>query len=288
MVVALQPIRARTHFISQWLSHTWISWVMFAESGVSVLDTYWHNVCALGLSRIILDFSTILGDDMSSKVAINGCNPTLSNPSSLSSNVPCRVKYQVRYTSYLLAGCRKIADFCAVGSSRHCSLLEWVCWGKSHGSISGTEMICDHRHNLSISHLPFAPHRPPMIPTVLMFSRNVFRHHSPSAYQSLAFPSVHPSILKWIVGIHIFCCLCWIFLHVTFVVVICGSSEVWFLHLLLDQITCQCCQTSHPDWTGASLLGVVRVWGPPRWYGSTIASAAPHPCQHLSSCVVVG
>jgi len=140
-LVALQWMRARTRCISPCLSRIWISWIMWAESGVSVPHRYWLNICALGLSRITLDFSAIRWGRISSKVAINACGPTFSNPTSLSSNLPRRAKYRERYASFLLAGCRKIAACWSVGFRclcRLCRLLEWVCRGKSHGSISGT------------------------------------------------------------------------------------------------------------------------------------------------------
>jgi len=72
-----------------------------------------------------------------------------------------------------------------------------------------------------------------MMPTVLWVSRIVFRLHSALPDWALVFPSVHPLILQWMVGIHVFCHLCRMFLPVAFVV-ICHISDVWFLRLLLD------------------------------------------------------
>ena len=87
-----------------------------------------------------------------------------------------------------------------------------------------------------------------MIPTVLGVSRIVFGHSLASAYWASVLPSGHSSILKWKVGIHVFCRLCRMFLRVVIVVVICRISEVWFLRLLLDRKARRCCQTSHPHW----------------------------------------
>jgi len=151
MHVAPQSMRARTHCISPWLSRIWILWIMWAESGVSVLHKYCLNICALGLSRITLDCSAIQWGRISSKVAINACDPAFPNPSSLLSNLPHRDKYRERYVSFLLAGYRMIAAFWSVDFRHLGHLLEWVYRGKSHGSISGTSMTCDRRRKVSIS-----------------------------------------------------------------------------------------------------------------------------------------
>jgi len=138
MLVAPQSITAHMHCISPCLSRIWILWIMWAESGVSVPHRYWLEICALGISRITLDFSAIRCGRISSKVAMNTCDPTFPNSSSLSSNLPGRAKYRERLVSFLLAGYRKIAAFWSVGFRHLCHLLEWVYRGKSHGSISGT------------------------------------------------------------------------------------------------------------------------------------------------------
>ena len=59
ILVAPQSIRAHTRCISPSLSRIGASWIMCAESGVSVPHRYWLNVLALGLSKTTLDFSEI-------------------------------------------------------------------------------------------------------------------------------------------------------------------------------------------------------------------------------------
>jgi len=136
--VTPQLIRAHTRFIWLYWSRIWILWIMWTKSDVSVPHRYWLNICALGLSRITLDFSAIQWGRIRSKVALNACDCTFSNPSSRSSNLPSRAEYRERYATILLAGCQKIAAFWCVGSHRGCHLQEWVCQGKPYRSISAT------------------------------------------------------------------------------------------------------------------------------------------------------
>jgi len=73
-----------------------------------------------------------------------------------------------------------------------------------------------------------------MIPRVLGVNCIVIGCRFVSAYRALVLPSVHPSILNLMVGIRVFGYLCWMFLRIACVGMICCISEVWFRHPLLN------------------------------------------------------
>jgi len=180
MLVAPQSIIAHMHHILPFLSHICSSWIMCAESSISVLHRYSPNILALWLSRTTVDFSEIQWGWTSSRVAISACAANFSVPSSVTSNLPHRARCHWRYTSFLLAECRRMVGAWFV-DCHHCHLClclchlwGWVYLGSSTYSILGIGRFYDCHHIVGISCWLSVMHIPPRWP---MATKLDLSHH---------------------------------------------------------------------------------------------------------------
>jgi len=172
MLVSPQSMWAQMLCISPFLSRIWTSWMMCAESGVSVLHRYRPNIPALRLSRMTLGFREIWWGWTSSKVAISACPPNFSIPSSILSNLPRHARYRARYTSHLLVECQRIVG--AWFGDCHlchlclciCHLQAWVYHGSSTWSISGIGRFYDCSCMVGISHCLSLMHKSSWLPMI--------------------------------------------------------------------------------------------------------------------------
>ena len=82
--------------------HIWTSWTMCDESGLAIPHKYWLAMRAFGITKTTFGLSEIWWGWISPNVAINAFILTDCNPTSRSSIVSHRTRYQDRQASFLV------------------------------------------------------------------------------------------------------------------------------------------------------------------------------------------